>query len=200
MFLQKLAVGFSGCWLWKVNGSVYSCSLKSWSASLPERAVYAIELEEMITALKSAVDEHKSISKYVRPEFTITKQMHMLLIEKEEDEILQLGAQEIQKKCLENRCPKNFRFVSPTSVNISEQRAEDLYELPMEKEIGWTPHLRMRKWFQEYKEGSIGLYRMEGAGNSTLLKRPDNDLFKRQHAFDLVIWVVAPEQAREDSR
>ena len=38
--------------------------------------------------------------------------------------------------------------------------------------------------------GIIGLYGMGGAGKTTLMKRIHNELGKREHGFDLVLWVV----------
>jgi disease resistance protein RPS2 len=43
---------------------------------------------------------------------------------------------------------------------------------------------------EDDKVGIIGLYGMGGAGKTTLMKRIHNELGKREHSFDLVLWAV----------
>ncbi|KAL5054379.1 hypothetical protein RYX36_035061 [Vicia faba] len=49
-----------------------------------------------------------------------------------------------------------------------------------------------RVWnsLEDDNAGVIGLYGMGGVGKTTLMKRIHNELGKREHSFDLVLWVV----------
>ncbi|GMH14269.1 hypothetical protein Nepgr_016110 [Nepenthes gracilis] len=145
--------------------------------------------------------------------------------EKEAAEILQRGSLEIQKKCLGNCCPKNcwssyklgkratkalktvieirskgdFDEVAHEYVNSAENRAEGLYEMPMEKDIGLDSTFEnVWECLEDKQVGIIGLYGMGGVGKTTLMKRINNELLKYPRDFNLVIWVVASKSARMD--
>ncbi|KAI6689560.1 hypothetical protein NL676_026388 [Syzygium grande] len=47
--------------------------------------------------------------------------------------------------------------------------------------------------------GVIGLYRMGGVGNTTLMKGINEKLSRANHGFKVVIWVVVSKQVNEES-
>ncbi|GAB4850160.1 hypothetical protein Ancab_029455 [Ancistrocladus abbreviatus] len=148
------------------------------------------------------------------------------IVEPEVHDILQEGAEVIQRRCLGERCPKNclstydlgkratkalnvvndlvskgkFDVVAlPMNITSAETQIQGLCEMPMEKDIGLDSISdEVWKCLEEDQVGIIGLCGMGGVGKTTLLKRINNELLKKGHAFDLVMWVVASKQARVD--
>ncbi|GAB4850154.1 hypothetical protein Ancab_029449 [Ancistrocladus abbreviatus] len=209
-------------------------------------AMYIMDLEETMSSLRWEMDGLESISEDVRQKVALEQQRHMVpkrqvldwlskveTAEKEVQEILQQGAEEIQQKCLGNGCPKNCRStyklgkrgtkalnvvkdlrskgdfdvvahnqldpVSAVNITSAGKQTEGLHEMPMEKDIGLdSTSDEVWKCLVEDQIVIIGLYGMGGAGKTTLLKRINNELLKKNHAFDLVMWVVASKQARVD--
>lgn len=89
-----------------------------------------------------------------------------------------------------------------TSSSRTVKKIEGLSEIPMdEKVVGMETSFDVA-WRHLHNESSgiIGLYGMGGVGKTTLLKKINNELFKRNNGhFDLVIWIVASKQAKEET-
>ncbi|GAB4850162.1 hypothetical protein Ancab_029457 [Ancistrocladus abbreviatus] len=77
---------------------------------IKKKAMYITDLEKIMNSLRGQMDRLKSISDDVRLKVAGEEQRYRVATaEKEVQEILQQGAQEIQQKCLGNGCPKNCR-------------------------------------------------------------------------------------------
>ncbi|XP_057766492.1 disease resistance protein RPS2 [Salvia miltiorrhiza] len=64
-------------------------------------------------------------------------------------------------------------------------------EIPSRPAVGLDVMLeRVGRLLREDDVGTIGLYGMGGVGKTTLLKSINNGFLKRDHDFDVVIWVV----------
>ena len=90
-------------------------------------------------------------------------------------------------------------FESPLVNSLGAiKKTEGLSEIPVdEKVVGMETSFDMAlRHFHDDCLKMIGLYGMGGVGKTTLLKKINNELFKRNNGvFDLVIWVVASKQA-----
>ena len=131
-------------------------------------------------------------------------------MEKEVNEILRRGDQEIQKRCL-GCCPRNCwssyrigKAVSEKLVAASGQISKGHFdvvadmlprppvdELPMEEIVGSElTYDRICRCLKDPQVGIVGLYGMGGVGKTTLLKKINNDFLTTSTDFDVVIWVV----------
>ena len=141
-------------------------------------------------------------------------------LEREVNEILEKGDQEIQKKCLRNCCTRNCRFsykigkmAREKIPAVSELKnkghfdvvadilpSDPVDEKPMEKAVGLNLMFgEIWRWLEDEKVGIIGLYGMGGVGKTTLLKKINNEFLKTKLGFDVVIWVVVSKQAKAET-
>ncbi|KEH40429.1 NB-ARC domain disease resistance protein [Medicago truncatula] len=121
--------------------------------------------------------------------------------------------QEVQSnRCLNGYCPKNYVSSYKVGKKIVErlnevnamlskvdkitqfaiqQPPKPVAEMPCGDTIGLD--LMVNEVWNSLKDdnvGIIGLYGMGGAGKTTLMKRIQSELGKREHSFDLVLWAV----------
>ena len=194
------------------------------------RAVYIRELPENLNSLRTAMEDLKNVyedvkEKVDREEKLQKKRTHGVdgwiqsveAMEKEVNDLLAKGDEEIQKECLGTCCPKNCRasykivkMVRGKMDDVALKKTEGLnfsvvaeplpsppvIERPLDKTVGLDSlfdHVCMQ--LQDDKVGSVGLYGMGGVGKTTLLTRINNEFLKTRVVFDAVIWVTASRQA-----
>ncbi|KAL6334211.1 hypothetical protein AAG906_007458 [Vitis piasezkii] len=130
----------------------------------------------------------------------------------EVDEILQIGEEEIQKRCLRS-CPRwncwssykiGKKIISEKLVAVSGKMGKGHFdvvaemlprplvdELPMEETVGSElAYGRICGFIKDPQVGIMGLYGMGGVGKTTLLKKINNDFLTTSSDFDVVIWDV----------
>ncbi|KAL6334969.1 hypothetical protein AAG906_023774 [Vitis piasezkii] len=155
-----------------------------------KRAVYIGDLQEILESLSKAMEELKNMAEDVKVELAEkNRQMRrtrevdgwlqsVQVLEKQVDEILQKGNQEIQRKCLGSCCPKNCR----SSYKIGKIASKKLGARPMEKTVGLDlMYAEVCRCIQDEQLGIIGLYGM--------------GFFKTSNDFEVVIWVVVSSSA-----
>ncbi|KAL6311026.1 hypothetical protein AAG906_006994 [Vitis piasezkii] len=194
------------------------------------RAVYIRDLPENLNSLRTAMEDLKNVyedvkEKVDREEKLQKKRTHGVdgwiqsveAMEKEVNDLLAKGDEEIQKECLGTCCPKNCRasykivkMVRGKMDDVALKKTEGLnfsvvaeplpsppvIERPLDKTVGLDSlfdHVCMQ--LQDDKVGSVGLYGMGGVGKTTLLTRINNEFLKTRVVFDAVIWVTASRQA-----
>jgi disease resistance protein RPS2 len=122
------------------------------------------------------------------------------------------NSQEVQSnQCLNGYCPKNclssYKLGKKIVVRLTEandmlskagnmqiaivQPPKPVDEMPCRETVGLDLMIQ-KVWnsLEDDKVGIIGLYGMGGAGKTTLMKRIQSELGKREHSFDLVLWAV----------
>ncbi|KAJ9673015.1 hypothetical protein PVL29_026337 [Vitis rotundifolia] len=196
------------------------------------RAVYIRHLPQNLNSLRTEMEELKNLYEDVkerveREEKLQKKRLRVVdgwlrrveAMEKEVQEILAKGDEEIQKKCLGTCCPKNcgasyklgkmvLEKMDAVTVKKTEGSnfsvvAEPLPSPPViERQLDNTAGQdllfgKVWKWLQDDGEqvSSIGLYGMGGVGKTTLLTRINNELLKTRVEFDAVIWVTVSRPA-----
>ena len=138
------------------------------------------------------------------------------VLEKQVDETLQKGNQEIQRKCLGSCCPKNCRssykigkIASKKLGAVADLRSKSCFndvanrlpqdpvdERPMEKTVGMDlMYADFCRCIQDEQLRIIGLYGMGGVGKTTLMTKVNNEFFKTSNDFEVVIWVVVSSSA-----
>ncbi|KAL6314951.1 hypothetical protein AAG906_029171 [Vitis piasezkii] len=181
------------------------------------RAVYIRELPENLNSLRTAMEDLKNVyedvkEKVDREEKLQKKRTHGVdgwiqsveAMEKEVNDLLAKGDEEIQKECLGTCCPKNCRasykigkMVRGKMDDVALKKTESpVIERPLDKTVGLDSlfdHVCMQ--LQDDTVGSVGLYGMGGVGKTTLLTRINNEFLKTRVVFDAVIWVTASRQA-----
>ncbi|KAK7362937.1 hypothetical protein VNO77_05062 [Canavalia gladiata] len=132
-------------------------------------------------------------------------------LQKELDDIQNKDSQETQNKCLRGCCPKNclssyklgkkvvkmLDKVDELAANgknviiVHKLPPKPVEEMPLDETIGLNLMLN-KVWscLEDENVGIVGLYGMGGAGKTTLMKRIHNELGKRKHCFEVVLWVV----------
>ncbi|XP_034680601.1 disease resistance protein SUMM2-like [Vitis riparia] len=197
-----------------------------------KRAVYIRHLPQNLNSLRTEMEELKNLYEDVkeRVECEENRQKKRLRVvdgwlrgveamEKEVQEILAKGDEEIQKKCLGTCCPKNCgasyklgkmvlekmdavtvkkREGSNFSVVAEPLPSPPVIERQLDKTVGQDLLFgKVWKWLQDGGEqvSSIGLYGMGGVGKTTLLTRINNELLKTRLEFDAVIWVTVSRPA-----
>ena len=197
-----------------------------------KRAVYIRHLPQNLNSLRTEMEELKNLYEDVkerleREEKRQKKRLRVVdrwlrgveAMEKQVQEILAKGDEEIQKKCLGNCCPKNcgasyklgkmvIEKIDAVTVKKTEGSnfsvvAEPLPSPPvierqLDKTVGQDLLFgKVCKWLQDDGEqvSSIGLYGMGGVGKTTLLTRINNELLKTRVEFDAVIWVTLSRPA-----
>nr|ASZ00276.1 CC-NBS [Vitis quinquangularis] len=201
-----------------------------------KRAVYIRHLPQNLNSLRTKMEElkklHKDVKEKVECEEKLQKKRTHVVdgwlhgveaMEKEVQEILAKGDEEIQKKCLGTCCPKNCgaRFklgkmvlekmdavtVKKTDGSDFSVVAEPLPSPPViERRLDKTAGQdllfgKVWKWLQDDGEqvSSIGLYGMGGVGKTTLLTRINNELLKTRLEFEAVIWVTVSRPANVEN-
>ncbi|CBI21682.3 unnamed protein product, partial [Vitis vinifera] len=197
-----------------------------------KRAVYIRHLPQNLNSLRTEMEELKNLYEDVkerveREEKRQKKRLRVVdgwlrgveAMEKEVQEILAKGDEEIQKKCLGTCCPKNCgasyklgkmvlekmdavtvkkREGSNFSVVAEPLPIPPVIERQLDKTVGQDLLFgKVWKWLQDdgEKVSSIGLYGMGGVGKTTLLTRTNNELHKTRVEFDAVIWVTVSRPA-----
>lgn len=124
------------------------------------------------------------------------------LVEVDVDRILQRGDLEVENKCLGSCFPKNFRLTYKLGKRVSEQQITIVNLLANGRDIAWvsngSPIVRVDEmplghtwgldWLydkvccclMEDKVGIIGLHGIGGIGKTTLMKKINNNFFKRK--------------------
>ena len=189
-----------------------------------KRAVYIRHLPQNLNSLRTEMEELKNLYEDVkerveREEKRQKKHLRVVdgwlrgveAMEKEVQEILAKGDEEIQKKCLGTCCPKNCgasyklgkmvlekmdavtvkkREGSNFSVVAEPFPSPPVIERPLDKTVGQDLLFgKVWKWLQDDGEqvSSIGLYGMGSVGKTTLLTRINNELLKTRLELDAVI-------------
>ncbi|RVW24659.1 putative disease resistance protein [Vitis vinifera] len=186
-----------------------------------KRAVYIRELPENLNSIRTAMEDLKNVYEDVKENVDREekKRTHAVdgwiqsveAMEKEVNDLLAKGDEEIQKKCLGACCPKNCRASYKIGKMVRE-KMDDVAELqskanfsvvaeplpsppvikrPLDKTVG-LDSLFDNVWMQlqDDKVRSVGLYGMGGVGKTTLLNRINNEFLKSRVGFDAVIWVT----------
>ncbi|RVW89609.1 putative disease resistance protein [Vitis vinifera] len=172
-----------------------------------KRAVYIRHLPQNLNSLRTEMEELKNLYEDVkerveREEKSQKKRLRVVdgwlrgveAMEKEVQEILAKGDEEIQKKCLGTCCPKNCG----ASYKLGKMVLEKMDAVTLDKTVGQDLLFgKVWKWLQDdgEKVSSIGLYGMGGVGKTTLLTRTNNELHKTRVEFDAVIWVTVSRPA-----
>ncbi|XP_028771725.1 probable disease resistance protein At1g61190 [Neltuma alba] len=144
-------------------------------------------------------------------------------IQKEVEDNLYQGVQEIQNNCLSKCCPKNCKSSYKLGKNVAKMltKVDDLTaegqgfvkgypitrkpsrkgigQIPLEETVG-QDLIFDKVWsrIEANNVGVIGLYGTGGVGKTTLLKKISNELGKRKPDF-LVIWVVVSKERNLDA-
>nr|CAN70391.1 hypothetical protein VITISV_014435 [Vitis vinifera] len=200
--------------------------------SAAKRPVYIRHLPQNLNSLRTEMEELKNLYEDVkerveREEKRQKKRLRVVdgwlrgveAIEKEVEEILAKGDEEIQKKCLGTCYPKNCgasynlgKMVLEKMDAVTVKKTEGsnfsvvaeplpsppVMERQLEKTVGQDLLFgKVWKWLQDGGEqvSSIGLYGMGGVGKTTLLTRINNELLKTRLEFDAVIWVTVSRPA-----
>ena len=209
-------------------GPIFNIASRLWDCTA-KRAVYIRELPENLNSIRTAMEDLKNVYEDVkenvdREEKLQKKRTHAVdgwiqsveAMQKEVNDLLAKGDEEIQKKCLGACCPKNCRASYKIGKMVRE-KMDDVAELqskanfsvvaeplpsppvierPLDKTVGldslfdnvWMQH-------QDDKVRSVGLYGMGGVGKTTLLNRINNEFLKSRVGFDAVIWVTVSRPA-----
>ena len=189
------------------------------------RAVKVRLLPQNLNSLRSAMEELKNLYEDVkerveREESLEKKRTHVVdgwiqraeAMEKEVNELLAKGDEEIQKKCLGTCCPRNCRATYKLAKIVQEKmdavaalqtegnnfkevavplRCSQVIEMPLEKPVGLdSPFHEVWRLLQDEQVGTIGIYGMGDVGKTTLLKKINNKFLTPNNNFDIVIWVV----------
>ncbi|XP_028771714.1 probable disease resistance protein At5g63020 [Neltuma alba] len=198
---------------------------------------FICDLEENLQSLKSKWNKLEAVKKDVEAkikevedikEGQRTHEVGVWLqsiqdIQKEVEDNLDQGAQEIQNKCLSKCCPKNCKSSYKVGKNVAKMLTEvaDLtaegqrfgkdYQIthkPPRKGIGQIPVDKTvgqdlifhQVWssIEANNVGVIGLWGTGGIGKTTLLRKISNELGERKPNF-LVIWVVVSKELKLDA-
>ena len=210
---------------------IMDVATRLWSCT-SRHASYVINLEENMCSLRIEMEELRNVGEDVkrRVEDAENHQMRrrneingwfnrLDSLEREVNEILEEGDQEIQKRSLRNCCSSNCRSsynigwrIREKIPAVSKLKNEGHFDVvanrlpstlvdekPLEKTIGLDFMFdEIWKWLEDEKVGIIGLYGMGGVGKTTLLKRINNEFLKTKLGFDVVIWVVVSKQANAE--
>ncbi|MED6132853.1 hypothetical protein PIB30_022766 [Stylosanthes scabra] len=125
---------------------------------------------------------------------------------------IEIGSQEIGNTCLSGCCPANCvssyklgkeiavdmiptverLMTSARDLNIANKLPpKSIEEMPPVETVGLDLMVdKVWKCLQLENVGIIGLFGMGGAGKTTLMTRVHNEFRKREHKFDLILWVV----------
>ncbi|XP_034679358.1 probable disease resistance protein At5g63020 [Vitis riparia] len=195
-----------------------------------KRAVYIRKLPENLNSLRTAMDDLKNVYEDVKEKVDREERLRkkrtravdgwiqkVEAMEKEVNDLLAKGEEEIQQKCLGTCCPQNChasykigKMVRGKMDEVTLQKTEGLnfsvvaeplpsptvIERPLDKMVGLDSlfdHVCMQ--LQDDKVGSVGLYGMGGVGKTTLLTRINNESLKTRDEFDAVIWVTVSRPA-----
>ncbi|XP_061367667.1 probable disease resistance protein At5g63020 [Gastrolobium bilobum] len=190
----------------KVHAS-YVYKLEKNLASLQEKWV---DLQNIRKDLHRRIDDAEETGEMKRTEEVNGWLEKVQKLEEVMEEIQNQGSLETHNKCLSGCCPKNCvssyklgkRVVAMLREvdGLSEKRLVDIAynlhsgvvdEMPYVETIGLDLMLN-RVWntIEDKNVNMIGLYGMGGAGKTTLMKRIHGEFGKRQHNFDIVLWVV----------
>ncbi|MED6197106.1 hypothetical protein PIB30_053545, partial [Stylosanthes scabra] len=126
---------------------------------------------------------------------------------------IETGSREIKNTCVSGCCPANCvsRYklgkeivleiiprveglvASARDVNMaSKLPPKKVEEMPPVETVGLDLMVdKVWKCLQNKNVGVIGLFGMGGAGKTTLMTRVHNEFGKREHKFDLILWVVS---------
>ncbi|KAL3737219.1 hypothetical protein ACJRO7_026049 [Eucalyptus globulus] len=187
---------------------------------------YICNLKDNVDSLKSATEDLKAVRDDVKARVEReeeaaralrTKQVENWLGKVQEfggraDEVLREAREHDQIKCLYRCLPPNInqmlnevRELQPKEeefhVVTSPLPPPQVLKRPMENTVGLDISLTIVwKWLVDEKQvGVIGLYGTGGVGKTTLMKRINEELYRTNHGFDVVIWVVVSKQVNEDS-
>ncbi|RVW72809.1 putative disease resistance protein [Vitis vinifera] len=173
-----------------------------------KHAVSIRDLQQNMDSLRNAMQELRDVHDDVN--------RRVELMEKEVNEILQKGDQEIQKKCIGTSCPRNCRSRYKLGKKASEMfgALTDLRnkgrfdvvadslpqapvdERPLEKTVGLDlMYAEVCRCIQDEQLGIIGLYGMGGAGKTTLMTKVNNEFIRASKDFEIAIWVVVSRPA-----
>ncbi|XP_028771710.1 probable disease resistance protein At5g63020 [Neltuma alba] len=202
-----------------------------------QEAGFICELEENLQSLKSKWEEleakkkdvEKRIEKAERTEGEKkTHEVDLWLqrihnIQKEVEDNLDQGAQEIQNKCLSKCCPKNCKSSYKVGKKVAKMLTEvadlttqgqrfgkdyqithkppckGIGQIPVDKTVG-QDLIFHQVWssIEANNVGVIGLWGTGGIGKTNLLKKISNELGERKPDF-LVIWVVVSKELNLDA-
>ncbi|KAL6334982.1 hypothetical protein AAG906_023787 [Vitis piasezkii] len=173
-----------------------------------KHAAYIQNLQENMDSLRNAMQELRDVHDDVN--------RRVELMEKEVNEILQKGDQEIQKKCIGTCCPRNCRSSYKLGKKASEMfgaltdlRNEGRFDVvadslpqapvderPLEKTVGLDlMYAEVCRCIQDEELGISGLYGMGGAGKTTLMTKVNNEFIRASKSFEIAIWVVVSRPA-----
>ncbi|XP_059638647.1 disease resistance protein SUMM2-like [Cornus florida] len=132
-------------------------------------------------------------------------------LEREVEELLQQGDEQIQHKCLKI-CPRNCWSTHKLGKRVSDKlqtlsnmksegnfstvavpmAAEHAEETPLDRTVGLDANFhKLLSLLRDDGTGIIGIYGMGGVGKTTLLKMINNELASQLRSeFDEVIWVT----------
>lgn len=192
------------------------------------QAKYIRGLEENLASLTNAMaalsDRYQTVRERVESEEQQMKRrtnhvngwlQRVEILQTEVEFILQNGAHELQKKCLNcfpRNCYSSYRLgktVSKKLIIVSQAINEADFdvvayhlpralvdEMPLENITVGMDSLLEEVWncLEDSNVGIIGLYGIGGVGKTTLLKKINNELQNRSHNFDTIIWVVASKK------
>ncbi|MED6132857.1 hypothetical protein PIB30_022770 [Stylosanthes scabra] len=83
---------------------------------------------------------------------------------------------------------------------VSKLPPKSMEEMPPVETVGLDLMVdKVWKCLQDENVGIIGLFGMGGAGKTTLMKKVHNEFGKREHKFDLILWVVVSKDCNVDN-
>ncbi|KAK7362943.1 hypothetical protein VNO77_05068 [Canavalia gladiata] len=188
--------------------AAYVCKLEENLKSLQEKCDH---LQNFSSDVQTRINEAEATGEMQRTSEVKDWLQQVENLQKELDDVQNKDSQETQNKCLRGCCPKNClssyklgKKVVKMLDKVDELAASGknviiahklppkaVEEMPLDETIGLNLMLN-KVWscLEDENVGIVGLYGMGGAGKTTLMKRIHNELGKRKHCFEVVLWVV----------
>ncbi|PKI36056.1 hypothetical protein CRG98_043527 [Punica granatum] len=176
------------------------------------------ELDDMFETVKQRVKLEESKHLVRTREVGGWMERVQLLLEKEVREILEQGAQEMEKgfqgvggvslpqsqrnstsyyqlskHAEEKRATLEEELRKASSFTVFTYKPDDppMSEIPLEQPVGLGSSFEeVWKWVQDEGVRRIGIYGMGGVGKTTLLKKIHNEILGMKDKYDVVAWIV----------